>query len=219
MEKLDHFYDRIRSKRLLNTFVILTRYLIGFAFIPSGFTKLMNHRFTQISIKHPIGFFFEGMYQAGFFWQFIGFMQIFVGLLLMTQYFTTLGALLYLPMITSICIITVSMHFKGTWLITILMLMANLLLLAWDYHKLKYLFYPDNFSVNVVNKSYPGTNKTWRTAGIILFAYSIGGPMASNYFITQMSFNLLLLWLCGHVLIVLTACIIDEWNHRRKNAS
>jgi len=215
MEKIDSFYDGIRMNRNLNTFVILTRYLIGFAFIPSGITKLLNHRFTQISIQNPVGFFFEGMYQAGFFWQFIGFMQIFAAFLLMTQYFTTLGTLIFLPMITSICIITVSMHFKGTWLITILMLLANLLLLAWDYHKLKYIFYPDNFSLNVANKKYPGTNKVWQIAGWILFVFSLGGAMFNSYF-AKNGWNVFFIWMIGNTVTVLTAWFIDEWKYRKR---
>ncbi len=215
MEKLDHFYDRIRSNRHLNTFVIFTRYLIGFAFVPSGLTKLMNQRFTQISIKHPIGFFFEGMYQAGFFWQFIGFMQIFAAFLLMTQYFTSLGAILFLPLISSICIVTVTMHFKGTWLITILMVLANLLLLAWDYHKLKYIFYPDNFSLNVANSNYPSTNVIWRIAGIILFAFSLGGAIW-NTELAQNGYNVMFIWMIGNTLIVISAWLINEWQYRKK---
>ncbi len=215
MEKLDRFYDRIRQSRKLNTFVILTRYLIGFAFIPSGFTKLMNKRFTSISIENPVGFFFEGMYQAGFFWQFIGFMQIFAAFLLMTQYFTTLGALVFLPMMTSIFVITISMQFKGTWLITLLMLLANLLLLAWDYHKLKYIFYPDNFSLNVADKNYPGINKIWRIAGLILFIISLGGAMLNDYF-AKNGWNVFFMWMIINTLIVLSAWFMDEWNYRKR---
>ena len=36
---VDTFYDRVRKTAWLNTFVILTRYLIAFAFIPSGLKK------------------------------------------------------------------------------------------------------------------------------------------------------------------------------------
>ncbi len=215
MEKLDRFYDNIRQSRKLNTFVIMTRYLIGFAFIPSGFTKLMNKRFTSISVENPVGFFFEGMYQAGFFWQFIGFMQIFAALLLMTQYFTTLGALVFLPLMSSIFIITVSMHFKGTWLITLLMLLANLLLLAWDYHKLKYLFYPDNFSLKVADKNYPGTNKIWRIAGWILFIFSLSSAILNSY-LAKIGWNVFFIWMIGNTLIVLSAWLLDEWNYRKR---
>ncbi len=217
MKKLDIFYDKIRANRHLNTFVILTRYLIGFAFIPSGFTKLMNHRFTQISTDNPIGFFFEGMYQSGFLWQFIGFMQIFAAFLLITQYFTTLGALIYFPMILSICLITIGLHFTGTWLITSLMLLACLLLLAWDYHKLKYLFYPDNFKLTTPGKHYPTTNKTWQIAGCILFAVSLGGPIISPY-LPQTGMKMVLLWLLAHLIIVLSALAKNEWDYRKEKS-
>ena len=60
---VDTFYDRVRKTAWLNTFVILTRYLIAFAFIPSGLKKIAGKRFTQMGTDTQIGFFFEALYQ------------------------------------------------------------------------------------------------------------------------------------------------------------
>jgi hypothetical protein len=51
----------------------------------------------------------------------------------------TLGALMFFPLIVNIFVITVSLHFQGTPIITGLMLLANIYLLCWDYDKLKHL--------------------------------------------------------------------------------
>ena len=56
-------YNKLRSTSWVNTFVILTRYLIAFAFIPSGLKKIAGERFTQLGTDTQIGFFFEALYQ------------------------------------------------------------------------------------------------------------------------------------------------------------
>src|SRR6218665_2760926 len=99
---MEDFYFKIRNNRLLNLFVMLLRLLIGFAFIPSGYKKLINHRFTSLGTDTQIGFFFEGLYQSGFYWQFLGFVQIFAALLLMTQRFATVGNMVFFGIIYNI---------------------------------------------------------------------------------------------------------------------
>ncbi len=44
---------------------------------------------------------------------------------------------MYFPIILNIWAVTVSMHFRGTWVITSLMLLANVYLLCWEYDRLK----------------------------------------------------------------------------------
>ena len=126
-------YDYLRENRFNKWFIVHLRYLLGVAFIPSGYTKLIGNRFTQISTDHPIGYFFEGLYQSGFYYNFIGFAQLLAGFLIMTQRLATLGNLIYFSLIVNICIITISLSFKGTWIITSLMLLASTVLLIWDY--------------------------------------------------------------------------------------
>ncbi len=153
---------------------MLTRYLVGFAFIPSGLVKLYGHRFTQLDTSDPVGFFFEGLYQSGFYWNFLGFAQVFTALLLMTQRFATLGAIFYFFIITNIWLITVSVGFAGTWIITSLMFLAGLLFLGWDYYKLRPIFYSDSFVSEAQYRDFPTYSKWWIIVGIILFLGSVG---------------------------------------------
>lgn len=97
----------------------------------------MGDRFTLLGIDNPVGFFFEALYRTGFYWNFLGLMQLLAGVLLLIPKTTFFGALLYLPIIINIFIIVVSMQFKGTPYIAGLMLLANLYLIFWDYKKLK----------------------------------------------------------------------------------
>ena len=180
-EKIGACFVKVRKMNWLNTFVILTRYLIAFAFIPSGLKKILGLRFTQMTVDTPIGFFFEGMFQTGFYWNFIGWAQVIAAFLLMTQRFATLGAIFFFFIISNICVITISLHFSGTWIITLLMLLAVLMLLLWDAHKIKYLFCADNFLADMKFENFPTYNRFWILSGFILFALSIVGLLALFY--------------------------------------
>lgn len=107
-------YEKLRTHKLNQWLIIHLRYLLGVAFLPSGLTKIVGNRFTQISTDHPIGFFFEGLYRSGIYYNFIGVAQVLAALLLMTQRFATLGAVVYYSLIVNIWLITVSLSFKGT---------------------------------------------------------------------------------------------------------
>lgn len=198
---MEDFYFKIRNNRLLNLFVILLRLLIGFAFIPSGYKKLINHRFTSLGTDTQIGFFFEGLYQSGFYWQFLGFVQIFAALLLMTQRFATVGNMLFFGIISNICIITFSMHFSGTVVITSLLVMSSLFLMFWDFHKIKYLFQKDNFSIPDLNYNLKSYHKIWIYMGFILFLLSL---LISACNLSVLGNRIAILFLC----IIVLYCII-----------
>jgi len=137
MTSIEKLHNRIYNKRFFTLFTWGTRILLFLAFLPSGLKKVLGERFTILGIDTPVGFFFEGLYRTGFYWNFLGFMQLLVGVLLLIPRTAFLGAILYLPIIINIFIIVVSMNFTGTPIIAGLMLLANLYLLFWDYKKLK----------------------------------------------------------------------------------
>lgn len=157
-------FDSLRTNRFNHWIIIHLRYLLGFAFFPSGLVKLLGERFTRISTDHPIGYFFEALYQSGFYWNFLGLAQITTGILLVTQRFATLGALLFLAILTNIWIITISLSFKGTWMITSLMMIAVLVLIIWDQHKLRPIF---NYNKASTVKEYPDPSYNWSIAGLL----------------------------------------------------
>ena len=175
--KINSTYSRIRSTSWLNILVILSRYLIAFAFIPSGLKKIMGLRFTQIGTDNPIGFFFEGLFQSGFYWNFIGWAQVVAAFLLMTQRFATLGTLFFFFIISNIWVITISLHFTGTWIITSLLLFAIIMMLLWDFNKFKFIFYPDNYAAVEKDLKYPTYNRIWIIAGFVLFLVSVIGSL------------------------------------------
>jgi uncharacterized membrane protein YphA (DoxX/SURF4 family) len=136
---LTYAHSRVRQNKLLRIFTVFTRVLLAIGFIPSGITKLLGNRFTILGTDDPVGFFFEALYRTGFYWRFLGICQLAAALLLLIPKTATLGALVYFPLILNIFVITVSMHFTGTPIITGMMLLASIYLLCWDYDKLKQL--------------------------------------------------------------------------------
>ena len=128
----------------LVTFTIATRLLLAIGFIPPGLTKALGRRFTLLpSEGSAVGLFFEGFFQSGEYYGFVGLMQIAAGVMLLVPGTALLGALLYLPIIVNIFAITVAMQFRGTWVIVGAMLLANLYLLAWDYDRLRTVLFRD----------------------------------------------------------------------------
>lgn len=162
-------YSKLRNNRTLSFMIIGIRFLVGFAFIPSGLKKLLGERFTSIGTDNPIGYYFEAMYRTGFYWEFLGFCQLLTAFLLFTQKFATLGALMFFSIILNICVLTISMHFTGTWIITSLMLFAATVLLAWDWNKLKPIL---GLKISETH-DYKEPSYKWQAAGLLLFVLLI----------------------------------------------
>ena len=137
---MDRLFFWIRATPFFLRLTWLTRLLLAAGFIPTGMVKFLGKRFTLISPENPIGAFFEALYQTGMYWQFIGLCQIVAGILLLIPRAHHLGALLFVPIMTNIFVITVSLGFKGTWVVTALMLLAVLYLCFWDYDRFRPLF-------------------------------------------------------------------------------
>lgn len=134
---VDLLLGRVRQDKFLRIFTTLTRVLLAIGFVPPGLKKVLYERFTQLGLDNPVGFFFEALYQTGFYYRFIGLAQVTAAILLLIPRTAFLGALLYFPIILNIFIITVSMDFRGTPFVTGAMLLANLYLLCWDCDRLK----------------------------------------------------------------------------------
>lgn len=137
---LDRLHARARQSRWLARLALVTRILLVLGFTPSGLTKLLGNRFTSLPLEDPVGFFFEAMYQTGFYWRFLGLAQVTAAALLLIPRTTTLGAVIYFPIILNIFLITVSVGFQGTPFITGPMLLGATFLLAWDWHRLRGIF-------------------------------------------------------------------------------
>lgn len=134
---LDGIHFSITRQRYLQLFTAFTRILLAVAFIPPSYKKIMHQPFTILPDSNPVGHYFNALYQTGFYYEFIGWAQMIAAILLLFPRTAHLGALLFLPIIANIAVLTTSVGFVGTWLITILMCLAGTYLVAWEYDRLK----------------------------------------------------------------------------------
>lgn len=133
---LARWHGWARARPWLHRFTLMNRLLLAMAFLPTGLVKATGQRFTTLPVENPVGFFFEAMYQTGPYWHFIGFAQIAASVLLLVPATSTLGALLFFPIIVSIVLITWGVGFTGTVWVTSAMLVAVVYLLCWDGDRL-----------------------------------------------------------------------------------
>jgi hypothetical protein len=166
--------EKLKGKWFFQLFTVFTRYLIGCAFIISAFgMKKLTGSAPDTDVLNPpthrIGLLFYTLSISGFYWKFIGFAQIVAGLLLITQRFARLGAVIFFPIILNIFIITVSYQFKGTPVITGLMLLATIYLLLWDLQILQYLIINPSERRIVYNATDKTQQPLWVITGLVLF--------------------------------------------------
>ena len=154
--KLDQLHFRARKNRWLGYFSIFCRITLAAGFIPSGMQKVLGERFTVLAINHPMGNFLEAFHHTGYYYPFVGFMQVLAAILLLIPRTVTLGAFIYLPIILNICILSLAVRFDGSQVTSPLMLCAVLYLLCWDYHKFKNIF---PFNRSVAKSQLPGKNE------------------------------------------------------------
>jgi hypothetical protein len=192
---------------------------IGFAFIFASIIKIKGERFTSIPPTEPVGHFFEAMYQSGFYWNFLGWAQLIAGSLLMSQRFSTIGALVFFPIILNVCLITISIDFgSGTPVITTLMLLGTVFLILWDYKKLGILFKQDHqIKMDLTNQAKDDlmTDPLWTAAGVIFVALTIGVQMINP------NQTMILIWLITMLLVGIVAFIVGMLRYKkaRKNIS
>lgn len=136
--KLEQFYYEAKGNRWFRYFTVFCRIVLALGFIPSGIVKIMGERFTALPANHPLGHYFDALFQTGYYYTFIGIAQLVIALLLLIPRTALLGAIFYFPTILNICILAYATRFEGTR-ITTLMLLANIYLLCWDYERIKHI--------------------------------------------------------------------------------
>src|SRR4029079_14131990 len=105
LANLDHLYDKCRRNQWLRYFAVFCRVALALGFIPSGIVKIMGERFTGLPANHPLGHYFDALHQTGFYYTFIGVVQIITALLLLVPRTALLGAIIYFPIIMNICVL------------------------------------------------------------------------------------------------------------------
>lgn len=206
--------DYLKQQLLVKLFVIYLRYLVGFAFVFASIVKIRGERFTSISPSQPVGYFFEAMYQSGFYWNFLGWAQLISGALLMSQRFSTIGAIAFFPVILNVCLITHSVDFgSGTPTITTLMLLGTTFLLLWDYKKWTILFQRDHTIYLDMTKEPEDrlmNDGVWTLAGVLFVSLTIAVQVLGA------SEASILLWMIAMLTVGLTCFVIGLVRYRSR---
>ncbi|MEN0004470.1 MAG: DoxX family protein [Bacteroidota bacterium] len=164
---LDHLHLKARQNKWLHYFAIFNRIALAAGFIPSGMQKVLGERFTVLSANHPMGNFLEAFFHTGYYYTFVGYMQVIAAVLLLIPRTATLGAFIYFPIILNICVLSLAVRFDGSQVTSPLMLCAVLYLLCWDYHKFRDIL-PFRHAASKVDL--PGRNAISSTFPVKFFA-------------------------------------------------
>lgn len=125
-------------KGFWNFVIVSTRLFLGYIFFSAGMAKLLDGQFP--GIIGPVWLEAElAKYGLGLFARFIAYSQIIVGLLVLSQRFATIGAIMLFPIIMTTLMVTISLEWRGTPYVLGFFLLLNAILLIADYHKLKFL--------------------------------------------------------------------------------
>ncbi len=139
--KLEHTLDALHvsltRRRWTQLFTAFVRCLLAVGFIPPSIPKILHRPFTVLPDTNPVGAYFNALYNTGFYYEFIGWSQLIAAILLLIPRTSHLGAMMFLPIIVNIAVLTSSVGFVGTWLITLLMAFAAAWLVAWEYDRLR----------------------------------------------------------------------------------
>lgn len=170
---------RMRAARWCNVCVVNLRFLIGFAFVPAALKKVLGQPFTDPTNTGPFHDFLHGFHATGFFYTFVGVMQLCAAVLLCTQRFATLGALVALPILSAIGVFCWSTGVVFTSIIVTLMWAGTVGLLVWDHAKLRLLFARDDRPAEArVEPITPRIDmRLWERCGAAIIAIYLGSAL------------------------------------------
>ncbi|WPU93701.1 hypothetical protein SNE25_30755 [Mucilaginibacter sabulilitoris] len=139
MNRIEELYHEAKADEWIKRFAVFCRIALAASFIPAGFVKIMGERFAAgLPPNNPLGHYFDALHLTGYYYIFIGIVQIITAILLLIPRTSLIGALMYFPIIVNICVLTYATRFDGTRLVT-MMFLASLFLLIWDYDRLKHI--------------------------------------------------------------------------------
>jgi hypothetical protein len=178
MNRIEEIYYEAKADKWFKRFAVFCRFALAASFIPAGYIKIVGERFAEgLPHNNPLGHYFDALLQTGYYYTFIGVVQLIIAILLLVPRTALLGAIAYFTLIVNITALTYATRFDGTRGVT-MMALASLFLLVWDYDRLKLLFikYPITIT-HVITRPIGGRRlRIWFFGGCIaLLAFIIAG--------------------------------------------
>jgi uncharacterized membrane protein YphA (DoxX/SURF4 family) len=118
-------------------FIYGLRWFLGLLFLISGIAKLVPgfpNTMGPVDLEHTLG-----LHGLAIYARFIAVSEVGIGLLLLTRRFATIGAMMLVPMLVSIIVITYALEWQGTPYLVTVFLLFTLVLIAYDLPKLAVL--------------------------------------------------------------------------------
>jgi hypothetical protein len=167
---------RARQKRWINVFVVQVRFLVGFAFVPAALKKVLDQPFTDPTNHGAFHDFLHAFHGTGWFYSFVGVMQLTAATLLFTQRFATLGALIALPILSAIMAFCWSTRVYPTAAIATLMWLGTVGLVLWDLAKWRAVFARDDARHELALEpiAAPIDLRLWGRCGFAMLALYLG---------------------------------------------
>jgi uncharacterized membrane protein YphA (DoxX/SURF4 family) len=171
---------RARRTRWVNVAVVILRILIAFAFVPAAMKKVLGQPFTDPTNHGVFHDFLHAFRATGWFYPFVGVMQLLAATLLMTQRWATLGAAVALPILSAIMVFCWSTGVEPTAIVATLMWLGIVGLLVWDLDRWRALFVPSDRSceVHVAPPAAPIDMGLWTKCGIAILVVYFGSALA-----------------------------------------
>lgn len=205
-------YDSWRRNTTLFTVVILVRFVTGMHLVDSGLHKLIGEHNVQ-GTDTNMQRFVDGFFQLGFYWNWVGLIELLTAFLLMGQRLSAIGALLCLFIAGNVGVLGFSIGW-GHATPQALVFCSALLLLVWDAYKLSPLFVYRPLKPDAGFQPYPEAMELWHRSGILLFMLSAGGFVLREMFpsIASLIRNIITLLF---FLISTISYLVTEHQHKR----
>ncbi len=174
--------SKVRKRRGAHVFVIVLRYLLGFAFLPAGLKKLLGQPFTDPEKMGAFHEFLHAFHDTGVFYHFVGGVQLLAACLLLTQRFALIGTLMLAPILAAILVFCWSTQVIPTAIVVTMMSGGTLLLLLWDMERFRVVFSTSHETVEV---SIPGphpslTPSVWERCGWLILLLYVGNTVVTG---------------------------------------
>lgn len=166
----------------------VTAFFLGFTFFGAGMAKLYaGHQF--IGWIGPVWLIEQlEQYRLGLYGHFIALSQVVIGFMLLSPRFRTLGAVMLVPMLLNILLITISQQWTGTPYLVSIMLGMNGFLLFMDAPKLLPLVQPDRIYIPSRLKKYTWTGHFIWLSGLLV----VLGAIPISFRFLYLSYGLVL---------------------------
>ena len=192
------------NSRFWHFAVVSTRIFLGLLFFTGGMSKLMPFP----GVMGPT-WLIERLAEHGLelYGYFIAYSQVTIGLLLLSQRFATLAAIMLMPLLLNMLMVTISMHWRGTPYVIAGFILMNIFLLIADYHRLKYILFPRTEAL----REPPLRRPHLRLDGLTLFGMAV-------LILCPILYGLIGNWAYGLAILGL-GCFPAGWAIERKESS